>query len=61
MIRPRARAAGRGTVADATVPSAGAASGQRQAVPRAAQNGRRGLMRLSWNEVRARAATFAED
>ena len=37
------------------------ASGQRQAVRRAAQSGRRGLMRLSWNEVRARAAAFAED
>ena len=27
----------------------------------AVQSGRRGLMRLSWNEVRARAAAFAED
>ena len=39
----------------------GTASGPLQAVPRAAQTGRRGLMRLSWNEVRARAAAFADE
>ena len=33
---------------------------QRKAVRYAAQNGRRGLIRLSWNEVRARVAAFAE-
>ena len=36
-------------------------SGQRYAVRRATQSGRRGLMGLSWNEVRTRDAAFAED
>ncbi len=55
MIEPRASADGRGHN------PGGSAFGQRCAVWRAAQGGRRDLMRLSWNEVRTRAATFAED
>ena len=41
--------------------SAGTATGQLQAVPRAGQVERLRLMRLSWNEVRARAAAFADE
>ena len=58
MIGSRVGAAGQRTVPLAALHpflDNGRLSGTRR------KGGRRGLMRLSWNEVRARAAAFAED
>ena len=60
MIRPRARTAAWGTVPSAAVRLRAPLPANCKRSP-AAQTGRRGLMRLSWNEVRTSAAAFADE